>query len=272
MTFPARLHVLLAQDSPRAVVIRRGPSKTSCTILWNRQNDSFEVGQWIRARVYEHRSDLSPNGKHLIYFAHNGQWQSESKGAWSAVSRAPYLKALAFYPKGDTWGGGGFFTGKTTYWLDDCGVPSSELRTTGEVQRDHHFNPYAGGRYRGVYYLRLLRDGWTIAEIENPAKPKDWRDVFDKSGASGWVLRKILRNTARPGKGSVWEEHQLLHPKSGRCLSCPDWEWADWDGKRVVWASGGRIFAGRMTNDGLTDESRLADFNGMAFEPLSAPY
>ena len=44
--FPARLHILLARHSPLAVVIRRGPSKQVCTLLWNRENDTFELGQW----------------------------------------------------------------------------------------------------------------------------------------------------------------------------------------------------------------------------------
>jgi cytochrome bd-type quinol oxidase subunit 2 len=30
------------------------------------------VGQWLKGRIYERRSDLSPDGKHLIYFAMNG--------------------------------------------------------------------------------------------------------------------------------------------------------------------------------------------------------
>lgn len=99
--FPARLHVLLAQDAKVGLVIRRGPSKLVCTVLWNRERNTFKLGQWMRGRIYERRSDLSPDGKHFIYFAMNGKWESETKGAWTAISRVPYLNALALYAKGD---------------------------------------------------------------------------------------------------------------------------------------------------------------------------
>src|SRR5690242_7373271 len=87
--FPARMHVLLAREAKVGLVIRRGPSKSVCTVLWDRKRDTFKLGQWMRGRIYERRSDLSPNGKLLIYFAMNGHWESETKGAWTAISRVP---------------------------------------------------------------------------------------------------------------------------------------------------------------------------------------
>src|SRR5688500_14916743 len=104
-TFPPRLHVLLSGDGKTGVVIRRGPSQTTCAIGWNRVYDTFGVGQWMRGRIYERRSDLSPDGKHLIYFAMNGRWQSTTKGSWTAISRAPYLHAVTLLAKGDCWHG-----------------------------------------------------------------------------------------------------------------------------------------------------------------------
>ncbi len=49
---PARLHVLLARDTSMGLVIRRGPSKLVATILWNRDTDDFQVGQWLKGRIY----------------------------------------------------------------------------------------------------------------------------------------------------------------------------------------------------------------------------
>src|ERR1051326_875206 len=117
--FAARIHALLASDKPTGLIIRRGPSNQVCTINWDRQRDDFQIGQWMKGRIYERRSDLSPDGKYFIYFAMNGRWRGEAKGAWTALSRAPYLKALAIFPKGDCWHGGGLFTGKNRYWLND---------------------------------------------------------------------------------------------------------------------------------------------------------
>src|SRR6185369_16654475 len=138
--FAARVHVLLARDASVGVALRRGPSKRVCTVLWNRRKDEFRVGQWLNGRIYERRSDLSPDGKYLIYFAMNGRWESEAGGSWTAISRAPYLKAIAIFPKGDRWNGGGLFTGKATYSLNEV-LDHSELRNTYEVRRDHAFLP-----------------------------------------------------------------------------------------------------------------------------------
>ena len=86
-SFPARLHVLLASKAKVGLVIRRGPSKSVCTILWDQDHDTFRLGQWMRGRIYERRCDLSPDGTRFIYFAMNGRWQSDTKGSWTAISR-----------------------------------------------------------------------------------------------------------------------------------------------------------------------------------------
>jgi hypothetical protein len=147
----ARIHVLLAREVPLGVVIRRGPSKAVCTILWERDRDEFKLGQWLKGRIYERRSDLSPDGRLLICFAMNGKWASGAKGAWTAISRAPYLKAIALFPRGDCWHGGGLFTGKDTYWLND-GYGHTVLHDTSEVRRDLRFQPSEcfGGECTGV--------------------------------------------------------------------------------------------------------------------------
>jgi hypothetical protein len=270
----ARIHVLLAREEPVGVVIRRGPSKQVCTLQWDRRDDDFQVGQWLRGRIYERRSDLSPDGKHLIYFAMNGKWSSESRGSWTAISRAPYLKALAFFPKGDCWLGGGLFTENRTYWLNggDC---HPELGNTDYLERDLEFRPSGsvGGECLSVYYPRLLRDGWTLIERVSLAKWKDF-DVFEKSLDAGWVLRKIAHAEigAPAGKGCYWDEHELLHPPSGKRVHYSDWEWAEVDGKRLVWAENGKLFAGRIGDEGLTAEAQLFDFNTMSFQRIQAPY
>ena len=84
---PARLHVLMASDAPIGIVIRRGPSKTVCTIKWDRRRDRFEIGQWMRGRIYERRSDLSAGGKHFINFAMNGRWHAHTTSRHSASRR-----------------------------------------------------------------------------------------------------------------------------------------------------------------------------------------
>jgi hypothetical protein len=78
--FAPRIHILLASQAPIGLVIRRGPSKRVATLFWDREHDEFRLGQWLKGRIYERPSDLSPDGKYLIYFAMNGRWDSEARG------------------------------------------------------------------------------------------------------------------------------------------------------------------------------------------------
>src|SRR5689334_24278886 len=110
-----RLYAILARESAQAVIFRRGPSNSVLLIQWNTAQDTFEYGQWLRGRIYERRCDLSPDGNLLLYFAAK---YKEPLRSWSAISRPPYLKALALWPKGDGWGGGGHFESRTRIALN----------------------------------------------------------------------------------------------------------------------------------------------------------
>jgi hypothetical protein len=77
--------------------------------------------------------DLSPDGELLVYFATS---YLKPLRTWTAVSRPPYLTALALWPKGDAWGGGGLFRDNRTLQLN--------CRPGGvEMQLDPRFVPPA---------------------------------------------------------------------------------------------------------------------------------
>jgi len=272
--FAPRIHVLLASDAPVGLVIRRGPSRCVATLLWNRKTDEFQMGQWLKGRIYERRSDLSPDGKHFLYFAMNGKWKSEASGAWTAISLAPYLKAIALFPKGDCWHGGGLWTANSIYWLND-GYGHTVLQNTKAVRRNWWWSPWQsyGGECLGVYYHRLIRDGWTHQKTHQDSGLKR-RDIFEKPCPGGWVLRKIAHAEmgAPPGKGVYWDEHELFHPSSETLIPCPQWEWAELDGRRIVWAMEGRLESAKPTKQGLTNTKVLCDLNNMAFTAIRAPY
>jgi hypothetical protein len=170
-TFAPRIHVLLASQSEVGVVIRRGPSKSVCTLLWNRDTDKFALGQWLKGRIYERRSDLSPDGKHMIYFAMNGKWDSPAAGSWTAVSRAPYLKAVHLHPKGDCWYGGGLFLNNRDYWLNGGEPHQGNHSTRLRVDPQFQPSPSYGGEWPGIYYHRLQRDGWKYVTRTNTTAP-----------------------------------------------------------------------------------------------------
>jgi hypothetical protein len=269
-SFPARLHVLLAREAKIGLVIRRGPSKSVCTVLWNRERDTFKLGQWMRGRIYERRCDLSADGMHFLYFAMNGRGQSETKGSWTAISRVPFLKAVSLYAKGDCWHGGGLFLANTEFWLND-GYGHTELRAASELRRNAAYHPagYFGGECLTVYYNRLQRDGWMMCDKEYQGAT-----LFQKKLPRSWTLRKLAfaETGAPPGRGCYWDAHELLHDSTHTILAFPEWEWADYMDGRLVWAVEGQLRAAHLGRGNLLREKVLYDFNDMKFQPIAAPY
>jgi hypothetical protein len=271
--FPARLHVLLASNAPVGVVLRRGPSRAVGSFLWDRKKDTFQTGQWMRARIYERRCDLSPDGRYMIYFAMNGRWGSKTRGSWTAISRAPWVKAITLYPKGDCWQGGGLFTSESRYWLNGCHEEATE--SARELQQDAKFCPPGGygAECPGVYYVRLQRDGWILKDRLS-AGITDQMSIFEKPLPKGWLLRKYAHSEvgAPPGRGCHWDEHELEQPAHQRRLTYPQWEWAERDGESLVWAEGGCLYRAALHAKSLGERRLLMDFNPLEFERLVAPY
>ena len=269
-----RLHVLLARRATTAVVFRRGPSGVVAAVGWDRARDTFELGQWLKGRIYERRADLSPDGRYLIYFAMNGHWQNRVKGAWTAVSKAPYLTPVTLLAKGDCWNGGGLFVDDTHYWLND-GYGHTVVEDSTEVHRadPSAFERRYGGEDWGVYFHRLQRDGWAMRGDRASSTV-----VFERPLTHGWTLRKLaIAQSGVPGKGVYHDEHELLHTASGRELARPAWEWADLDRDRVVWAEGGCLWARELTkasatlDDPVERPRMLHDFAPMHFEAIPPP-
>jgi hypothetical protein len=87
------------------------------------------------------------------------------------------------------------------------------------------------------------------------------------------MIKKInVENHRQIGKGYYYESHLLINNKTGMEIPCPDWEWADIDGKRIVWADKGLIYEGFVKKNGLETVKPLYDCNKLNFEELAAPY
>ena len=268
---PARLHVLLAQKSPKAVVIRRGPSKRVAVIGWDRSDDSFETGQWLKGKIYPFRSDISPDGSHWIYFA-----MGKTSQTWTAVAKTPYLKALDFYTKGCAWNGGGLFSTGNAYWLNDGGATLHECERKNS---GYAVVPLWGkepqnwtGECPLIYFYRLERDGWKYESNVQNGKHSE-TTTFSKKAGKGWQLCKQFHGglVYPAGKAPYYESHILRHV-GGEEIHFNDMEWADIDGERIVWAEKGKIMAGKISKSGLRQQTELFDTNPLVFEEKTAPY
>jgi len=268
---PARLHVLLAQNSSQAIVIRRGPSKRVATIGWDRTSDTFTVGQWLKGKIYPYRSDISPDGAYWIYFA-----MSHKNQMWTAVAKPPYFKALDFYTKNCAWNGGGLFASTRSYWLNDGGSTlhkrerfDSGLAVLSQWQDEQNWQ----GECPGVYFFRLVRDGWNQHESEHIGK-HSYVTKFDKRINDDWQLWKhFYSGLGHPiGKSPYYENHTLYHVKRRHKIEMPNMEWADVDKNRILWAEEGKILSGCISENGLINQTMLFDTNPLTFAELIAPY
>ena len=280
-TPPPRLAMVRAARAPIAVIFRRGPSKLVEIIRWDFTEDSFERGQWFRGRIYEKRSDLSPDGQLLVYFASKfgrpTPEETESIYAWTAVSRAPWLTALALWPRNDCWAGGGLFTQDRTLSLNHKpteSAPHPDHPPTGLTVEP---NPDAHGEDEPIYGARLTRDGWMLR--------REWNVEF--LGVQGFRTH-VPEERAKTGPETSGGISVVLERRmdsfryrerfriegADREPELPPGpvDWVDWDRRgRLIALSGGRVWAA-MVADGRVERFReLLDLRPDRFEEREPP-
>lgn len=273
MTAP-RLFAILARAAPVGVVFRRGPSKQVSVWSWDLRADRFELGQWLKGRIYERRADLSPDGRHLIYLAMDGRWQRPGAGSWTAVSRAPWLTALHLYPWGHCWNGGGLFLDDRRYWLNGTGTGVEHgVRGAGltRVETPPRGVAPAMGEDPVSYLPRLVRDGWQPGARTGSGGVL--QVAFSRPVCPGWALHKTFHAAlmAGPHGESYFETHALAGP--GGVQDLPGAEWADVDSRGdVVLARDGALWRLPVTAAGPGPARMLRDFTADRFEERAAPY
>jgi hypothetical protein len=273
----ARLFLILARKAPVAVIFRRGPSKWVQLIKWNTDTDIFEPGQWFHGRIYERRADLSPDGSFLIYFAQkiNRRTMQESKYAWTAISRPPYLTALALWLQPDCWNGGGLFRSQKFLQLNHFVAephpdhkPPGWLRVTPKTTEHGEDEP--------IFSARLQRDGWELKQewkVKNHGHPK-WfvtsqPEVREKISRNG---KHVLRLTRSIKRFERLEAFAVAERMGSFEKAIQGASWADWDlSGRLIFLKDGKVFGTRIADDETWNETLLADLNPSRPKPVIAP-
>lgn len=198
------------------------------------------------------------------------------KGTWTAISRPPYFTALALWPLGDTWFGGGLFEDETTLRLNH---PACSAQC-------HPKHPAVGLRVivdpmmfweRTVLSERLSRDGWILLSrvktVVGGRKivglyPQKWEKPDKRNRRSLFLLDL--------NDGLI--EHRpfqfvVVHRSAGNEIARFDAEWADWDHNgELAYASHGKLWRMEFRPRGRSAEIReIADFNAARPEPRPAP-
>jgi len=180
-----RLFGIAALRAPVVAVLRRGPSDRFQLGAWELEGPSYRSGSWLHGTVYPQRCDLSPDGRWFCYFALKASAEWELGSTYVAISRLPWLSALAAWGTDGTWTRGLHFVEDPSVWRpavpDEGAVAPLRQRFGMEITRADSF-------------AVERRRGWSETQDTPPRDPNDlWderRDVaMEKAGPAAHVLR-----------------------------------------------------------------------------------
>ncbi len=269
---PCRLTVILARQAPVGVIFRRGPSAWTQISRWNTSDDSIQPGQWFRGKIDPDKSDVSPAGDRMIYFARSAKQRSVAAGygwTWTAISRPPYLTALALWPLGDTWFGGGLFLDQDTVQLNHPSCNALPHPDHPPRRLKVRIEPMIFWE-RSVRSERMIRDGWILRRKIKVGGlgglyPEEWEKPTPKAGRTLRLLddSPLLRK----------EPFQYVVEYGAKRLELPfQAEWADWDQQgRLVFANQGRLWWVEFPRRGLAAVHEIAGLNAARPDPQPSP-
>jgi len=263
-----RIYGIPATHAPIVAIFRRGPSDWSHVGRWDVAARRYEPGAWLHGRIFPRRSDVSPDGRFLCYFAHKPGADWRHGEAYVALSMLPWLAALHAVPTCGTWTRGYHFV--------------ADERGSADVQETGLPIPYDLRATPAIQFASERRRGW-VESADSP--PRDRNDLWDERRASRiekrqpggtCLLRAERYDRSKPGArrdqsadGSsveYWLEHD------GEIQILDQVQWADWDsqGRLLVATRNGRIqirdLAGRGLN--LLFEE---DLSALEPSPTAAP-
>jgi hypothetical protein len=249
------MFVLLARQSRVGVVMRRGPSEWWRITRWDTERDAFEGGQWFRGRMYPDKCDVSPDGKLFAYFAGKHRTQDIST-TWTAVSRPPYLTALALWPVGDTYSSSGVFLDNQTLLVG----------AIGEHDPEHPPGPLRLVADRRQRPARCWESGWE--GILAPGATSRYGE-FRKPCGDLILGREVPADYFRPSRRRTL---YTLYRRNGESIALFEAHWADWDQSgRLVATAGGRVVEGKLARNGKLLWKQLASMNEERPQRMQAP-
>jgi hypothetical protein len=236
-----RIYALLSRNGKTAVVFRRGPSKHVLLLRWDLETDEIQQGQWLKGRIYERLSDLSPDGELLIYATSNFK-KSKTFESYCAISRPPYLTALALWPSLTGCRSSGSFQSNTSILLDNGSSPP----ILGSIPKTMTVSPSIATS-EPIEDTRMKRDGWRHISAGTQSayqlhatflwqftEPSVWiRDQPNgKSSYHPVSLRRELRGIGKRNGPFLNEDFIIAAPNGSVLRTLQNCDWAI--GKRMA--------------------------------------
>ena len=260
-----RIFGIPATRARLVAIIRRGPSDWVHVGAWDVEADKYTPGAWLRGTLYPQKCDLSPDGRWFVYSAmkHADEWPAGN--VYEAVSRLPWVRALAAWGSGTTYTRGLHFTTEPA----DPGPPD-----VGRVEPI--LKRFGLAWTEPVQYAVERRRGW-VESAETP--PRDHGGPWDE--------RRLVK-MEKPQPGGSWflrVEGRYAAFRSGDPADGPpvysvsdrddlfileDAQWADWDrnGDLVIATTDGVLCRRRWPEEASAE---IVDLSEIKPHPQPAP-
>lgn len=265
MSVSPRIYGIAASQAPIVAVIRRGPSDWCHIGRWDVADDTYEPGAWFRGTIYPQKCDLSPDGRWLAYSAMKVGSDWPAGDVYEAISRLPWLTALAAWNSGTTYTRGMHFT--VSQADSDVGDP--------DVGASRPVHARYGLRWtRAVQFAVERRRGW-----------EESGDTPNREAGGHWDEKRRVEMVKVNGDRTLHVEGRYAAFRAGNPNDGPPvyWttrgdelevlegvQWADWDsrGRLLMATSDGRLVFRSGADSG---EVEVADLAAMPPDPKPAP-
>ncbi len=239
MTAP-RIYGIVANEAPVVAIIRRGPSDWCHVGRWDLKRDTCEPGAWFRGVIYPQKCDLSPDGRWLVYSAMKVGSDWPAGDIYEAISRLPWLTALAAWNSGTTYTRGMHFVDDPAQ--SDVGDPD-----VGDMRPC--LRRYGLRWTLPEQYAVERRRDWVESAASPPRREGEWWDerrraIMAKAQPDGPNVLHVEGRYAAFRTGEPYVDAPLYWLDRGDEIEMLEGvQWADWDpsGRLLVATNDGRL-------------------------------
>ena len=238
-----RLFGIRARSAGTVAILRRGPRRWSRVYRWDPAARVVEPGSWLHGTLYPQRCDLSPDGRWLAYFALKGNSRWEIGATYLAISRLPWLTALAAWSTCGTWTRGLHFS-------EDRGRLDAGPPDTGDI--GPMLVRYGLAGTAPATFAVERRSGW-IETPDTPLRTAD--DAWDERRAAEVTMARVSptrpdarlfvsgRYAAFRDNAPAWGRPRYVLATDADARELDGVQWADWgaDGSLLVATTGGTL-------------------------------
>ena len=267
---PQRVYVIPATHAPNALVIVR---KQGWWLLlrWDLATMSLTQGASFKGKLYPRRCDVSPNGELFSYFALKGKGGTfvghSGLKTYQAISRTPWLFALAAWPESGTYTRGQHFVARheAPPLLAAMHGDATPLSKLGLGLQSTPAAAYACERRRGWIEAadcphRGANDMWDERRAVVLEKPRPVGTETLRLEDDGLVDSALGFDNRRP-------RYRWLRGKESVLID--DADWCDWDAHgRLLVASETSL---RVLDGGARNTLSRIDLTQRTSEPHPAP-